>query len=347
MEKSYSNSYKEAGVDVTAGYESVELIKADVKRTSIPGVLGGIGGFGGLFAPDLAGYEKPVLISGTDGVGTKLKLAFLMDKHDTIGIDCVAMCVNDVVCAGAKPLLFLDYIACGKNYTEKIAQIVKGIADGCVESGCALVGGETAEHPGMMPVDDYDLAGFTVGIVDEKDILDKSNVKEGDVVIGLASTGVHSNGFSLVRKVFDIDNADVLGLYQEELGGKTLGETLLTPTQLYVKPVLNLLEKVKVKSISHITGGGFYENLPRAYGEDLNCHIHKGTWEVLPIFNLLQEKGNISEHDMFNTYNMGIGMAVIVDPSDVDATLACMKECGITASVIGEMEKGDHSVVID
>ena len=347
MEKSYSNSYKEAGVDVTAGYESVELIKADVKRTSIPGVLGGIGGFGGLFAPDLAGYEKPVLISGTDGVGTKLKLAFLMDKHDTIGIDCVAMCVNDVVCAGAKPLFFLDYIACGKNYPEKIAQIVKGIADGCVESGCALVGGETAEHPGMMPVDDYDLAGFTVGIVDEKDILDKSNVKEGDVVIGLASTGVHSNGFSLVRKVFDIDNADVLGLYQEELGGKTLGETLLTPTQLYVKPVLNLLEKVKVKSISHITGGGFYENLPRAYGEDLNCHIHKGTWEVLPIFNLLQEKGNISEHDMFNTYNMGIGMAVIVDPSDVDATLACMKECGITASVIGEMEKGDHSVVID
>lgn len=347
MEKSYSNSYKEAGVDVTAGYESVELIKADVKRTSIPGVLGGIGGFGGLFAPDLAGYEKPVLISGTDGVGTKLKLAFLMDKHDTIGIDCVAMCVNDVVCAGAKPLFFLDYIACGKNYPEKIAQIVKGIADGCVESGCALVGGETAEHPGMMPVDDYDLAGFTVGIVDEKDILDKSNVKEGDVVIGLASTGVHSNGFSLVRKVFDIDNADVLGLYQEELGGRTLGETLLTPTQLYVKPILSLLEKVKVKSISHITGGGFYENLPRAYGEDLNCHIHKGTWEVLPIFNLLQEKGNICEHDMFNTYNMGIGMAVIVDPSDVDATLACMKECGIAASVIGEMEKGDHSVVID
>ena len=347
MEKSYSTSYKEAGVDVTAGYESVELIKADVKRTSIPGVLGGIGGFGGLFAPDLTGYEKPVLISGTDGVGTKLKLAFLMDKHDTIGIDCVAMCVNDVVCAGAKPLFFLDYIACGKNYPEKIAQIVKGIADGCVESGCALVGGETAEHPGMMPVDDYDLAGFTVGIVDEKDILDKSNVKEGDVVIGLASTGVHSNGFSLVRKVFDIDNADVLGLYKEELGGRSLGETLLTPTQLYVKPVLSLLEKVKVKSISHITGGGFYENLPRAYGEDLNCHIHKGTWEVLPIFNLLQEKGNISEHDMFNTYNMGIGMAVIVDPSDVDATLACMKECGIQASVIGEMEKGDHSVVID
>lgn len=347
MEKSYSNSYKEAGVDVTAGYESVELIKNDVKRTTIPGVIGGIGGFGGLFAPDMKGYEKPVLISGTDGVGTKLKLAFLMDKHDTIGIDCVAMCVNDVVCAGAKPLFFLDYIACGKNYPEKIAEIVRGIADGCVESGCALVGGETAEHPGMMPVDEYDLAGFTVGIVDEKDILDKSNVKAGDVVIGLASTGVHSNGFSLVRKVFDIDNADVLGQYSEELGGKTLGETLLTPTQLYVKPILNLLEKVNVKSISHITGGGFYENLPRAYGEDLNCHVHKGTWEVLPIFRLLQEKGGISEHDMYNTYNMGIGMAVIVDPADVDATLASLKESGITASVIGEMEAGDHSVVID
>lgn len=347
MEKSYSNSYKEAGVDVTAGYESVELMKGDVKRTFIPGVLGGIGGFGGLFAPDLTGYEKPVLISGTDGVGTKLKLAFLMDQHDTIGIDCVAMCVNDVVCAGAKPLFFLDYIACGKNYPEKIAKIVKGVADGCVESGCALIGGETAEHPGMMPVDEYDLAGFTVGIVDEKNILDKKNVKEGDVVIGLASTGVHSNGFSLVRKVFDIDNADVLGQYAERLDGKTLGETLLTPTRLYVKPVLSLLEKVNVKSIAHITGGGFYENLPRAYGEDLNCHIHKGSWNVLPIFTLLQEKGNISEHDMFNTYNMGIGMAVIVDPSDVQTTLDIMKECGVPASVIGEMEKGDHSVIID
>lgn len=347
MEKSYSNSYKEAGVDVTAGYESVELMKGDVMRTFIPGVLGGIGGFGGLFAPDLTGYEKPVLISGTDGVGTKLKLAFLMDQHDTIGIDCVAMCVNDVVCAGAKPLFFLDYIACGKNYPEKIAKIVKGVADGCVESGCALIGGETAEHPGMMPVDEYDLAGFTVGIVDEKNILDKKNVKEGDVVIGLASTGVHSNGFSLVRKVFDIDNADVLGQYAERLDGKTLGETLLTPTRLYVKPVLSLLEKVNVKSIAHITGGGFYENLPRAYGEDLNCHIHKGSWNVLPIFTLLQEKGNISEHDMFNTYNMGIGMAVIVDPSDVQTTLDIMKECGVPASVIGEMEKGDHSVIID
>lgn len=347
MEKSYSNAYKEAGVDVTAGYESVELIKKDVKRTEIPGVLGGIGGFGGLFAPDLKGYEKPVFISGTDGVGTKLKLAFLMDKHDTIGIDCVAMCVNDVICAGAKPLFFLDYIACGKNIPEKIATIVKGIADGCVESGCALVGGETAEHPGMMPEEEYDLAGFTVGIVDEKSILDKKNVKKGDVIVGLASTGVHSNGFSLVRKVFDIDNAEVLGKYKDELNGKTLGEALLAPTQLYVKPILKLLEEVDVHSISHITGGGFYENLPRAYGENLNAVIHKGSWEVLPIFKLIQEKGNIAEHDMFNTYNMGVGMAVIVDGKDADKTIALMKEFGIKASVIGEMSEGDHSVVIE
>ncbi len=346
MEKSYSNAYKEAGVDVTAGYESVELIKKDVQRTTIPGVLGGIGGFGGLFAPDLKDYENPVFISGTDGVGTKLKLAFLMDKHDTIGIDCVAMCVNDVICAGAKPLFFLDYIACGKNIPEKIATIVKGIADGCVESGCALVGGETAEHPGMMPEEEYDLAGFTVGIVDEKKILDKKNVKIGDVIVGLASTGVHSNGFSLVRKVFDIDNADVLSQYKEELNGKTLGEALLEPTQLYVKPILKLLEEVDVHSISHITGGGFYENLPRAYGDDLNANIQKGSWEVLPIFKLIQEKGNISEHDMFNTYNMGIGMAVIVDQNDVEKTISVLKESGIKACVIGEMSEGDHSVVI-
>lgn len=347
MEKSYSNAYKEAGVDVTAGYESVELIKKDVKRTEIPGVLGGIGGFGGLFAPDLKGYEKPVFISGTDGVGTKLKLAFLMDKHDTIGIDCVAMCVNDVICAGAKPLFFLDYIACGKNVPEKIATIVKGIADGCVESGCALVGGETAEHPGMMPEEEYDLAGFTVGIVDEKNILDKKNVKKGDVIVGLASTGVHSNGFSLVRKVFDIDNAEVLGKYKDELNGKTLGEALLEPTQLYVKPILKLLEEVDVHSISHITGGGFYENLPRAYGDNLNAVIHKGSWEVLPVFKLIQEKGNIAEHDMFNTYNMGVGMAVIVDGKDADRTITLMNEFGIKASVIGEMSEGDHSVVIE
>ena len=347
MEKSYSNAYKEAGVDVTAGYESVELIKKDVKRTEIPGVLGGIGGFGGLFAPDLKEYEKPVFISGTDGVGTKLKLAFLMDKHDTIGIDCVAMCVNDVICAGAKPLFFLDYIACGKTIPEKIATIVKGIADGCVESGCALVGGETAEHPGMMPEEEYDLAGFTVGIVDEKNILDKKNVKKGDVIVGLASTGVHSNGFSLVRKVFDIDNAEVLGKYRDELNGKTLGEALLEPTQLYVKPILKLLEEVDVHSISHITGGGFYENLPRAYGDNLNAVIHKGSWEVLPVFKLIQEKGNIAEHDMFNTYNMGVGMAVIVDGKDAARTIALMNEFGIKASVIGEMSEGDHSVVIE
>lgn len=347
MEKSYSNAYKDAGVDVTAGYESVELIKKDVKRTEIPGVIGGIGGFGGLFAPDLSGYEKPVFISGTDGVGTKIKLAFLLDKHDTIGIDAVAMCVNDVICAGAKPLFFLDYIACGKNKPEKIASIVKGIADGCVESGCALVGGETAEHPGLMPEDDYDVAGFTVGIVDEKKILDKKNVKEGDVIIGLASTGVHSNGFSLVRKVFDIDNKEVLDKTYDELSGKTLGETLLEPTQLYVKPILKLLEEVDVHSISHITGGGFYENLPRAYGEELNAVIKKGSWNVLPIFDLIQKTGNISEHDMFNTYNMGIGMAVIVDEKDADKTIEIMKSFNIEASVIGKMSAGDHSVVFE
>ncbi len=346
MEKSFSESYKNAGVDVTAGYESVELIKKDVKRTAIPGVLGGIGGFGGLFAPDLSGYEKPVFVSGTDGVGTKLRLAELMDKHDTIGIDCVAMCVNDVVCAGAKPLFFLDYIACGKNEPEKIATIVKGIADGCVESGCALVGGETAEHPGMMAKDDYDVAGFTVGLVDEKDILNNADVKEGDVIIGIASSGVHSNGFSLVRKVFDVEKPGVLDTYYEELGA-TLGETLLTPTKLYVKPVLNLFEKVKVKSIAHITGGGFYENLPRAYGEELDACIKKGSWDILPIFSLLQEKGGISEHDMFNTFNMGIGMAVIVEEGDVETALASLQADGMKASVIGKMVKGEHTVVFE
>ena len=347
MAKSYSNSYKEAGVDVTAGYESVELIRNDVKRTSIPGVIGGIGGFGGLFEPEFSKMEKPVLISGTDGVGTKLKIAFLMDKHDTVGIDCVAMCVNDVICAGAKPLFFLDYIACGKNVPEKIASIVKGVADGCVESGCALIGGETAEHPGLMPEDEYDLAGFTVGIVDEKKILDPQNVKTGDVIIGLASTGVHSNGFSLVRKVFDIDgNPFVLNEYTEALNGKTLGEALLAPTQLYVKPVLNLLDQVNVKSIAHITGGGFYENLPRAFGDNLNANITKGSWNVLPIFDLIQKKGGIPEHDMFNTYNMGIGMAVIVDPQDAEKTIESLKHSGIEAYQIGVMSEGDHSVVI-
>ena len=345
MEKSFSESYKEAGVDVTAGYASVELMKKDVASTARAEVLDSIGGFGGLFAPNVKGMEKPVLVSGTDGVGTKLKLAILLDKHDTIGIDSVAMCVNDVVCAGAEPLFFLDYIACGKNYPEKIATIVKGVADGCKESGCALIGGETAEHPGMMPEDEYDLAGFTVGMVDEKDILDKNNVTEGDVLIGLASSGVHSNGFSLVRKVFDITTRESLEKTYEELGGKTLGEVLLTPTKLYVKPVLNLLKEVQVKSIAHITGGGFYENMPRAYGEGLDAYIEKGSWNIPAIFNLIQKTGNISEHDMYNTFNMGVGMMVIVKKEDVDKALSVLAASGVEASVIGHMVKGDHTVV--
>lgn len=343
MDKSYSKSYKDAGVDVTAGYRSVELMKKDVASTARPEVLDTIGGFGGLFAPKVAGMKKPVLVSGTDGVGTKLKIAFLMDKHDTVGIDCVAMCVNDVICAGAEPLFFLDYIACGKNEPEKIATIVKGVASGCKESGCALIGGETAEHPGLMPEDEYDLAGFTVGMVEEEKILDKNSVMAGDVCIGLASSGVHSNGFSLVRKVFGIDNADVLNQYTEELGAP-LGEVLLTPTKLYVKPVLSLLNKVHVKSIAHITGGGFYENMPRAFGENLSACITKGSWPILPIFDLIQKKGGISEHDMFNTFNMGIGMMVIVAKEDVDAALASLKESNVPAYVIGEMVPGSHTV---
>ena len=345
MTKSYSDAYKAAGVDVTAGYKAVELMKKHVSRTTTSGDLDSIGGFGGLFAPDMTGMKKPVLVSGTDGVGTKLKLAMLLDKHDTVGIDCVAMCVNDVVCAGAQPLFFLDYIACGKNNPEKIADIVKGVADGCVESGCALIGGETAEMPGFYPEDEYDLAGFTVGIVDEEKIIDKNNVKVRDIIVGLASSGVHSNGFSLVRKVFDIDAGTTLKDYADVLG-KPLGETLLTPTRLYVKPVLHVLKEVNVKSIAHITGGGFYENLPRAYGETLNASITKGSWPILPIFNLLQEKGNIPEHDMFNTFNMGIGMAMIVSPEDVEKTISILKESGVDAYQIGVMEEGDHSVVI-
>ena len=344
MPKSFSDAYKAAGVDVTAGYESVELIRKDVKRTEIPGVLGSIGGFGGLFAPDMTGMEKPVLISGTDGVGTKLKIAMLMDKHDTIGIDCVAMCVNDVVCAGAKPLFFLDYIACGKNHPQMIASIVRGIADGCVESGCALIGGETAEHPGMMPENEYDVAGFTVGIVDEKKILDVKNARAGDVIIGLPSSGVHSNGFSLVRKVFHITDEKSLLSYRDELGGKNLGETLLTPTKLYVRPILNLLKEVDVKSIAHITGGGFYENMPRSYGENLDAEIVKGSWDVQPIFQLIQKVGKISEHDMYNTFNMGIGMSVIVRPEDVDRALDNLKKSGVDARVIGKLVPGSHTV---
>lgn len=347
MEKSFSESYKEAGVDVTAGYRSVELMKKDVASTATEGVLDSIGGFGGLFAPAFAGMEKPVLVSGTDGVGTKLKLAMLLDRHDTIGIDCVAMCVNDVICAGAKPLFFLDYIACGKNVPEKIAEIVSGVAAGCRESGCALIGGETAEHPGMMPEDEYDLAGFTVGLVDEKDILDKESVQEGDVLIGLASSGVHSNGFSLVRKVFDITTKESLERKPEELGGKTLGETLLTPTRLYVKPVLNLLKQVHVRSIAHITGGGFYENMPRAFGEGLDACIRRGSWNIPPIFSLIQKEGGISEHDMYNTFNMGIGMMAVTAKEDAEKALAVLKENGIEASVIGKMVKGDHTVVFE
>lgn len=343
MDKSYSKSYKDAGVDVTAGYRSVELMKKDVASTAREEVLDTIGGFGGLFAPKVAGMKKPVLVSGTDGVGTKLKIAFLMDKHDTVGIDCVAMCVNDVICAGAEPLFFLDYIACGKNEPEKIATIVKGVADGCKESGCALIGGETAEHPGLMPEDEYDLAGFTVGMVEEEKILDKNSVMAGDVCIGLASSGVHSNGFSLVRKVFGIDNAAVLDQYREALGAP-LGEVLLTPTKLYVRPVLSLLNKVHVKSIAHITGGGFYENMPRAFGENLSACITKGSWPILPIFDLIQKKGGISEHDMFNTFNMGIGMMVIVAKEDVEAALASLKESNVPAYVIGEMVPGSHTV---
>ncbi|MBQ8068833.1 MAG: phosphoribosylformylglycinamidine cyclo-ligase [Solobacterium sp.] len=343
MAKSYSDSYKAAGVDVTAGYESVRLMKEHVERTRIPGVLDSIGGFGGLFAPEVAGMKKPVLVSGTDGVGTKIKLAFLMDKHDTVGIDCVAMCVNDVICAGAKPLFFLDYIACGKNVPEKIAEIVKGVSEGCVQAGCALIGGETAEHPGMMPEDEYDLAGFTVGLADEEKIIDKASVKEGDVIIGMASSGVHSNGFSLVRKVFDIGNCD-LNAYTEELG-KPLGETLLTPTVIYVKPVLKLLEEVNVHSFAHITGGGFHENLPRAFGEAYSAEITEGSWDIPPIFRLIQKKGSISDHDMFNTFNMGIGMCAVVAPEDAEKTVSILNANGVKACAIGRIIPGDHSVV--
>ena len=311
MEKSFSESYAAAGVDVTAGYKSVELIKSHVKKTNIPGVIGGIGGFGGMFEIAANEYKNPVLVSGTDGVGTKIKLAMLMDKHDTIGIDCVAMCVNDVACSGAKPLFFLDYIACGKNYPEKIEQIVKGVAEGCIQSGCALVGGETAEHPGLMPDEDYDLAGFTVGIGDKDKLVSGDNLKAGDVLIGVASSGIHSNGFSLIRKVFNI-NAETIKVYYDELG-KTLGEELITPTRIYVKPLLELMSKVTVNAISHITGGGFYENVPRMLKDGFTAVIEKDKCFKLPIFDLIQKTGNISEHDMYNTFNMGTGLVIAVD----------------------------------
>ncbi len=344
--KSFSDSYKAAGVDVTAGYRSVELMKSHVARTKIPGVVSGIGGFGGLFQPDFSGMKEPVLVSGTDGVGTKLKLAMLMDKHDTIGIDAVAMCVNDVICCGAKPLFFLDYIACGRNFPEKVAQIVAGVAEGCVQAGCALIGGETAEHPGMMAEEDYDLAGFTVAAVDREKVIDGSQMKPGDVLLGLASSGVHSNGFSLVRKVFGIDTeAGVLDKYCEELGG-TLGETLLTPTKIYVKPVLAAIEAAEVHGISHITGGGFYENIPRMLGQGLTAKIKRNAVPKLPIFDLLMQKGNIPERDMYNTFNMGIGICMAVSAETAQAALRALKEAGEEAAVIGEVAAGEEGVLL-
>lgn len=341
--KSFSESYKAAGVDVTAGYKSVELMKKHIAKTNIDGVISGIGGFGGLFQPNLSNMEEPVLVSGTDGVGTKLKLAFLLDKHDTIGIDCVAMCVNDVVCGGAKPLFFLDYMALGKNEPEKVAEIVSGVAEGCVQAGCALVGGETAEMPGFYPVDEYDLAGFSVGIVDKKKIIDGSQLKEGDVLIGLASSGVHSNGFSLVRKVFDINKNTVKKTYDEL--DKPLGETLLTPTKIYVKPLLSLIEKCNVKAVSHITGGGFYENIPRMLKDGMSAKITKSAVPVLPIFNIIQREGNISEHDMFNTFNMGVGMVIAIDKNEVESAIEILKEAGENAFVLGEVVAGNKEVI--
>ena len=341
--KSYSKSYMESGVDITAGYKAVDLMKKHISRTTVPGVFSDIGGFGGLFKPDLNGMTEPVLVSGTDGVGTKLKLAFLLDKHNTVGIDCVAMCVNDIICCGAKPLFFLDYIACGKNTPEKIAEIVSGIADGCVMAESALIGGETAEMPGFYPVDEYDLAGFAVGIVDRKNIIDNNTISEGDVIIALPSSGVHSNGFSLVRKVFDIGNADITSPVPE-LGGRGLGETLLTPTKIYVKPVLKLLERINVKGISHITGGGFYENIPRSIPDGYSAVIQKQLIKILPIFELIARTGNIPERDMFNTFNMGVGMSIIVSKEDEEIALATLAEAGELPYVIGEIRKGENKL---
>ena len=343
--QSRSESYAAAGVDITAGYKAVELMKSHIARTMTSGVCSDVGGFGGLFELDTTGIEKPVLVSGTDGVGTKLKLAFLMDKHDTVGIDCVAMCVNDIICCGAKPLFFLDYIACGKNVPEKIASIVSGVAEGCVQSGAALIGGETAEMPGFYPVDEYDLAGFSVGVVDKSKILDPSTMKAGDVVIALPSSGVHSNGFSLVRKVFDVENSDIK-YPREELGGKSVGETLLTPTKIYVRPVLALLEQIKVKGISHITGGGFYENIPRSIPDGLGAVIDRKNVKVLPIFDLIAKEGGISERDMFNTFNMGVGMSIVVAREDADKAVEILKANGEDAYVIGKIENSEDKITI-
>ena len=343
--QSKSDSYAAAGVDITAGYRAVELMKQHIKRTVIPGADMDIGGFGGLFELDLGGISHPVLVSGTDGVGTKLKIAFLMDKHDTVGIDCVAMCVNDIICCGAKPLFFLDYIACGKNIPERIADIVKGVCEGCVQAGAALIGGETAEMPGFYPVDEYDLAGYSTGVVDKSKIINNKTMKAGDVVIALPSSGVHSNGFSLVRKVFDVENRDIKKPL-EALGGKSLGETLLTPTRIYVKPVLALLDKVTVKGISHITGGGFYENIPRSIPEGFGAVIDKSAVKILPIFEMLAKEGGIDEHDMFNTFNMGVGMSIVVAEEDADTAIATLRANGVEAYAIGKIVSSETKVTL-
>ena len=342
--KSFSDSYKAAGVDVTAGYRAVDLMKKHEARTKTDGAISSIGGFGGLFQPNLTGMEQPILVSGTDGVGTKLKIAFLLDKHDTIGIDCVAMCVNDVICVGAKPLFFLDYIAVGKNYPEKVAEIVSGIAEGCVQSGCALIGGETAEMPGFYPVDEYDVAGFSVGLVDRKKMIDGTQMKAGDAIVGIRSSGVHSNGFSLVRKIFNIDESSARRYVPEF--GKTLGEELLTPTKIYVKAVESLLSACPVKAISHITGGGFYENIPRMLTDGLTAKIEKAAVPVLPVFEVMAKTGNIPERDMFNTFNMGVGMCVAVDKNDVHKAVAAIEAAGEKAVVLGEIVSGDEGVIL-
>lgn len=343
--KSFSESYKAAGVDITAGYKAVELMKAHIARTMTSGVMGDIGGFGGLFELDMTGITKPVLVSGTDGVGTKLKLAFLMDKHDTVGIDCVAMCVNDIICVGAKPLFFLDYIAVGKNFPEKIASIVSGVAEGCVQSGASLIGGETAEMPGFYPEDEYDLAGFAVGVVDKDKILNNKTIKEGDVLLALPSSGVHSNGFSLVRRALDVENADIKTPL-ERLGGKSIGEALLAPTKIYVKPMLALFEEVTVKAVSHITGGGFYENIPRSIPKGFGAKINKDALRIPAIFDLIMEKGNIPERDMFNTFNMGVGMSVVVAKEDAEKAIEILKANGEDAYIMGEIVASEEGVVI-
>ena len=344
MNNSKSDIYAKAGVDITAGYKSVELIKKHIAKTNIKGVISSIGGFGGLFELDLKGIKKPVLVSGTDGVGTKLKIAFLMNKHDTIGIDCVAMCVNDIICVGAKPLIFLDYIACGKNYPEKISEIVKGIAKGCVQSNCALIGGETAEMPDFYSKDEYDLAGYSTGIVDKSKIINNSLIKKGDIIIALSSSGIHSNGFSLVRKILNIDNSNINNVVKE-LGKKSIGEILLTPTKIYVKPILKLLKKIKVKGISHITGGGFYENIPRCIPNGLCAEIEKNKIKILPIFKYIQKIGNIEERDMFNTFNMGVGMCIIVSKKDAEKTIEILSSCKEDAYIIGKIIENTEKII--